>query len=85
MLRARFRVVPDGVAVGKGAALGILASQAHRHALPQQRAEGHHLATAPVDGYLASGHGAARFDHPLDCAVQREAFRDLGRPLDDPL
>ena len=37
------------VALGEGAALGVLAGQAHREALDQQRAEGQRLGRRPVD------------------------------------
>ena len=42
-------IVEDRVAVAEGAAAGVLAGQAHRVALAQERAEGQRLAHGPVD------------------------------------
>ena len=49
---ARVRVVEDEVAVGERAALGVLAGEADRDAVLEQRGVGERLALAPVDPAL---------------------------------
>jgi hypothetical protein len=46
---ARLGVVEDEVALGERAALDVLAGQADRHALGQQRGERERLGVRPVD------------------------------------
>ena len=50
---ARVHVVQHEVAMRERAALGVLAGQADRDAVGQQRAEGERLGVAPVDAALA--------------------------------
>ena len=63
-------VVQDGVALREGAAAGVLAAQAHREALAQQRAERQVLGGRPVDVGAALDALAALADDPLELAVQ---------------
>ena len=87
MLCACFRVVPDGVAVGKGAALGNLGQSG---ALPRPPAanepKAHHLATAPSRWVLGQRpwRGALRPSAGL-CGGGRSLWGTWVRPLDDPL
>src|SRR5207342_2425496 len=52
VLEARVLVVEDEVAVGEGAALGVLTGEADVDAVGQQRAEGQRLGLAEVDPAL---------------------------------
>ena len=87
VLGARVRVVEDEVAVGEGAALGVLAGEADRDALDEQARERERLGLAPVDAA-----GVERLDPPLEhlheLRVDGEALRhvdELGRELSEPV
>ena len=70
-------VVQHRVPVEEGAALAVLAGQAHRVALAQQRRVREVLGEAPVEGPLAARHLEARIDDALHAAMQLEAFGNL--------
>ena len=80
VLEAGLLVVEDEVAVGEGAALGVLAGEADVDALGQQRGEGERLGVAELDPAVLQ-----RLD-PLgerfaQLAVDREALRHLDQRL----
>ncbi len=65
-----------GMALRKGAALGVLPGEAHRVALHQEGAEGERLAGRPVDAVAAVDRLAAILQEALDGAMGAEALRD---------
>ena len=70
------RVVQHRVALGEGAALGVLAGEADKLALLRQGTEGEQLAPAPVD--VAVGErAAALLQHGLQALVRREVLRQV--------
>ena len=64
------------VALREGAALAVLARQAHREALVEQRAEGQVLGHRPVDAGRRLHHLAAALQQALDGLVGVEVLRD---------
>ena len=71
-------VVQHGVALGERAAADVLAAQAHRDALAQQRAERQMLGGRPVDALARLDRLAPLADDPRQLAVDVQASRDLG-------
>ena len=71
-------IVEDGVALRKGAALAVLAGQAHRVAFVDQRAERQRFGHGPVDPDAGLDHLAAILDQPADGLVHVEPLRDRG-------
>ena len=67
-----------GVALREGAALAVLAGQAHREALVEQRAEGQVLGHRPVDAGAGLHHLAAALQQALHGLVGVEVLRDGG-------
>ncbi|MCY1222428.1 hypothetical protein D9M72_345210 [compost metagenome] len=74
-------VVQHGVAVGEGAAAGILAGDAHRVARGHQRGEGQVLAHAPVQRLVAAAHVGAVLDDLFHQRVQLQRLRRGGDAL----
>ena len=74
VLEAGVLVVEDEVAVGEGAALGVLAGEADVDALGQQRAEGERLGVAEVDPALLQRLGPFA-ERAAQLAVDGEALR----------
>ena len=72
-------VVEHRVALREGAALEILAGQADRVAVEQDRAEGQRLGRRPVDALARLDHLAARFEEARDRLVRLETGRHLGQ------
>ena len=64
------------MALREGAALRILARQAHRLALVEQRPEGQRLAGRPVDPLAGLDHLAAVVEEAADGLVDLEPLRD---------
>ena len=75
-------VVEHRVALREGAALGVLARQADRHALHEQRAEGRQLGEAPVDAAV-DGHLGAALEQGRELGVDREALGHVDVRLPD--
>ena len=71
------------VALREGAALHVLAGEAHAMALEQQRAEGERLGHRPVDALAGLHHLLAVVEEALDRAVDVEALRNRGERLAD--
>ena len=71
-------VEPDGVAVGEGSAGDILAGDSDPGAFVEQRSEGEHFATAPVDALLLGDGLEAIFHHAADGFVDVETIGDGG-------
>ena len=70
-------VVEHRMALRERAALGVLAGQADRVAVEQDRAEGQRLGRRPVDALAGVDHLAARFQEADDRLVGLEAGRAL--------
>jgi hypothetical protein len=73
------------VALGEGAALHVLAGEAHPVAFEQERAEGQGLGHGPVEPLAGVQHLLAVVEEALDRAVEMEALRHLGQRIADPL
>src|ERR1700690_2543956 len=71
------------MALREGAALGILAREADRQAVVEQRAESERLGRRPVDAVPARDRRASVFEEAQDRLVDVEAFRRGGDPLAD--
>ena len=67
-----------GVALREGAALAVLARQAHRKALVEQRGERQVLGHRPIDAGAVSHHLTAALQQALDGLVRVEVLRDRG-------
>src|SRR6218665_2413938 len=81
VLLARLHVVEHGVAVAERAALAVLAAQADRVALGDERGVGERLALAPLD-LLRLEHGLALLEHrALHDGVHVEALGRVGQLL----
>ena len=76
VLEAGLLVVEEQVAVGEGAALGVLAGQADMRALGQQRGVGERLGVAELD-QAAFGDLEPLFEGLAQLAVDREAVGNL--------
>ena len=73
-----FLIDQHGMALREGAALHVLARQAHGEAFHQQRAEGQLLGHRPVEARAVLDHLAARVEHALHGAVDLEGLGHLG-------
>ena len=73
-----FLVVDHRVAMEEGAALTVLAGQANRESVLEQRRVGEIFRESPIHGPLAPGHLVARVDDALDAAVHLVLGRNLG-------
>ena len=71
------------VALRKGAALAVLAGEAHRMAFVDERAEGQRLGRRPVDALAGLDHLAAAVEEAPDRLVNVEPFRHVGEALAD--
>jgi hypothetical protein len=74
------RVVEDGVAMRERAPLGVLAREADRDAVLEERGEGERLRVPPVDPALAECIAAA-LELPRELRVHLEAVGDAGELL----
>ena len=68
-----FDVDEDAVALVEGAALRVLAAEAHRRAGEQQRAEGDGFGHAVIEGLLAAAHGGALLEQLFDLGMDVKA------------
>ena len=73
-----------GMTVGEGTPAAVLARQAHRRALDQQRAESQRLGKRPVDAFAAVDHLLAGVQLPGNLAVQVEVVRHVAQLAADP-
>ena len=67
-------VVQDEVALAEGAALGVLAGEADRRALDEQRREGERLGVRPVDAALGADGLAPALELAQQLGMDREAL-----------
>ena len=71
------------MALREGAALAVLAGQAHRVAFVDQRAESQRFGHGPVDALAGLDHLAAIVEQPADGLVHVEPLRDRGEAKAD--
>ncbi len=74
----------DHVALGERPALGVLAGQADRGALGQQRGEGERLGVGPVDPAVGAQRAAALLEDADELGVDGEALGDGEQLLVEP-
>ena len=73
------------MALAEGAAGRVLAGEADREALDQQRAEGERLGGGPVDAVAGLDHRPLGVEHALHGLVRAEAVGEAGQRLADAL
>src|SRR5438128_2031027 len=74
----------DGVAMAEGAALNVLAGEAHRDALEQQRPDRKHFAGAPVDADAGLYRLLSGGEQAGELGVNREVLRRPRLRISDP-